>query len=67
MGCEFRSLGNRLGGWTWGGQGVLGKVLGRVDGGDMVGRRDLWEEQSRGVFRTQQAWMCYSGLTVGSV
>lgn len=37
MGCEFRTLGDGFGGWSWWGQGVLGKVLGRVDGGDMVG------------------------------
>lgn len=47
-------------------EGVLGKVLGRVDGGDMIERRaqawategDLWKEQSRGVFSKQWAWLC---------
>lgn len=51
---------------------MLGKVLGRVDRGDIAGRRaqawaterDPWKEQSRGMFREQQAWMCPGMATV---
>ena len=52
---------------------MLGKVLGRVVVGDMVGRRvqawatarDLWKEENRGMFNQQHTRM-YPGMTTAN-